>query len=324
MKVVHFVLSDSFAGIEQHVDELLVNNLTDNPILICNESIAKDFDERINVYKIKNISRRSIIGKYKLKKLLKHIGPDIVHTHGSKTTSIISSINKNKFKHIATVHGIKKNKKIYEKADFVVGVSSKAIEDIQNKSKVISNWWYPKLQKFNKEKGKYALAIGRLEKIKGFDLLISSWKNIDTDLLIIGSGNERQNLDKLIEKNNLSKKIKIIDNQKRSDLVSFYNNASVLIISSRDEGGPRVGLEALYLKVPVLSTNVGHMADILPIELLAEKNNQKSLQNLLEKYVDNIQIFNQEAIFEFVEEEFSIKEKIIELQDTYLSVLNKS
>ena len=324
MKVVHFVLSDSFAGIEQHVDELLVNNLTDNPILICNESISKDFDERINVYKIKNISRRSIIGKYKLKKLLKHIGPDIVHTHGSKTTSIISSINKNKFKHIATVHGIKKNKKIYEKADFVIGVSSKAIEDIQNKSKVISNWWYPKLEKFNKEKGNYALAIGRLEKIKGFDLLISSWKNIDTDLLIIGSGNERQNLDKLIEKNNLSKKIKIIDNQNRSDLVSFYNNASVLIISSRDEGGPRVGLEALYLKVPVLSTNVGHMADILPIELLAEKNNQKSLQDLLEKYVDNIQIFNQEAIFEFVEEEFSIKEKIIELQDTYLSVLNKS
>ena len=89
MKVVHFVLSDIFAGIEQHVDELLVNNLTDNPILICNESIAKDFDERINVYKIKNISRRSILGKYKLKKLLKHIGPDIVHTHGAKTTSII-------------------------------------------------------------------------------------------------------------------------------------------------------------------------------------------------------------------------------------------
>ena len=324
MKVVHFVLSDIFAGIEQHVDELLVNHLTDNPILICNESIAKDFDEMINVYKIKNISRRSLIGKYKLKKLLKHIGPDIVHTHGSKTTAIIASINKNQFKHIATVHGIKKNKKIYERADFVVGVSSKAIEDIQNKSKVISNWWYPKLEKFKKEKGKYALAIGRLEKIKGFDLLISSWRNIDTDLLIIGSGNERKNLDKLIKKNNLSKKIKIIDNQNRSDLMNFYNNASVLIISSRNEGGPRVGLEALYLKVPVLSTNVGHMIDILPKELLAEKNNQKSLQNLLEKYVDNIQIFNQEAIFEFVEEEFSIKEKIKELQDTYSSVLNKS
>ena len=324
MKVVHFVLSDIFAGIEQHVDELLVNHLTDNPILICNESIANDFDEIINVYKIKNISRRSLIGKYKLKKLLKHISPDIVHTHGSKTTSIISSINKNKFKHIATVHGIKKNKKIYEKADFIVGVSSKAIEDIQNKSKVISNWWYPKLEKFKKEKGKYALAIGRLEKIKGFDLLISSWRNIDTDLLIIGSGNERKNLDELIKKNNLSKKVKIIDNQNKSDLISFYINASVLIVSSRDEGGPRVGLEALYLKVPVLSTNVGHMVDILPTELLAKKNNQKSLQNLLEKYVDNIQIFNQEAIFEFVEEEFSIKEKIIELQDTYISVLNKS
>ena len=40
MNTVHFVMSDAFAGIEQHVDELLSNNLLKNPILICNESIA--------------------------------------------------------------------------------------------------------------------------------------------------------------------------------------------------------------------------------------------------------------------------------------------
>jgi predicted SpoU family rRNA methylase len=63
----------------------------------------------------------------KLKKLLNKINPDIVHTHGSKTSSIISSINTNRFKHVATVHGIKKNKKVYEKADFIIGVSQKTI-----------------------------------------------------------------------------------------------------------------------------------------------------------------------------------------------------
>ena len=82
-----------------------------------------------------------------------------------------------------------------------------------------------------------------------------------------------------------------------------------LIISSRDEGGPRVALEALYLEIPVISTDVGHMSQILPKELLAEKNNQSALQDMLEKYVDNIHLYNQKAIFNFVETEFSIEEK---------------
>ena len=44
MKVVHLVLSDSFAGIEQHVNELLSNELIKNPILITNKSISNNWD----------------------------------------------------------------------------------------------------------------------------------------------------------------------------------------------------------------------------------------------------------------------------------------
>ena len=91
MKIVHLVLSNSFAGIEQHVNELLASNLLEKPILICNESIADNFDKHISIYKIKNIGRRSIIGKFKLSQLLAKINPDIVHTHGSKTTTITVS-----------------------------------------------------------------------------------------------------------------------------------------------------------------------------------------------------------------------------------------
>ena len=322
MKIVHLVLSETFAGIEQHVDELLSNNLTENPILICNESIADYFDKNIMIYKINNISRRSLFGKYKLNKILKKINPDIVHTHGSKTTSLISSINRNKYKHVATVHGVKKNKSMYEKSDFVIGVSQNAIDGINNLSRVITNWWYPKLSKFNKKNKKYALAIGRLEKIKGFDLLISSWINIKTNLIIIGSGKEKQNLINLIDKKNLTEKISILDNIKKDELINFYRDASSLIISSRDEGGPRVALEALYLGVPVLSTDVGHMNYILPKELLADKGNQKSLQDLLENYVDDIDLLDQGSIFEFVRNEFSINEKISQIQEVYYSLLN--
>ena len=324
MKIVHLVLSESFAGIEQHVDEVLTNFSSHKLILICNESIASYFDKRINIYKVKNFGRRSFFGKYKLKKLIKDIDPDIVHTHGSKTSSIISSIKTKNYKHVATIHGVKKNKKIYEKADLIIGVSDKALEGINHETICINNWWHPKLKKIQNKNNKYALAVGRLEKVKGFDLLIASWKNICANLIIIGSGKERNKLNELIEQNNLSEKVKIIDAVKKEELLNYYQDASVLIISSRDEGGPRVALEALYLEIPVISTDVGHMPQILPKELLAEKNNQSSLQDMLEKYVDDIHLYNQKAIFNFVETEFSIEEKMQELNDAYNLLASKS
>ena len=321
MKVVHVVMSNDFAGIEQHVDELLSNNLVKDPILICNESIADNFDQKIQVFKIKNYGRRSLIGKYKIKQLLKKINPDIVHTHGTKTTSLICAINKKNFVHVSTVHGIKKNKRVFQKPDIIIGVSDKAIEGIENKTKVITNWWHPNLTKQKSKGNKYALAIGRLEKVKGFDLLIQSWKNIQTNLVIVGSGKEKTNLISLINKFNLNNKIKIIDYVNKDDLKNFYKDACVLIISSRNEGGPRVALEALFLEIPVLSTNVGHMNIILPQELLAIKNNKDSLQKLLENYVDEIELVNQKAIFDFITDEFSIESKINELSDVYRSLL---
>ena len=321
MKVVHLVLSNAFAGIEQHVDELLSNKLNDKPILICNDSIADCFDKSISIYKIKNIGRRSLYGKYKLKKLLNKINPDIVHTHGSKTSSIISSINNNRFKHVATVHGIKKNKKVYEKADFIIGVSQKTIDGLKNNVAVVTNWWNPSLNKFDHKKNEYALAIGRLEKVKGFDLLINSWANINTKLIIIGSGKEKNTLINMINTKGLNEKVTIIDNVQKNELINYYRNAKLLIISSRDEGGPRVALEALYLEIPVLSTDVGHMSKLLPKEMLANTNDLISLQTLLERYVDKIDTINQGAVFEFITNEFSIDEKISEIKDIYESLL---
>mgnify|MGYP001348388927 FL=1 len=321
MKVVHLVLSEDFAGIEQHVDELLSNFKDLSITLICSKSIASHFNQNISIHEIDNMGRRSLFKKYKLKRLLKTINPDIVHTHGSKTASIISSINKGLFKHVATVHGVKKNKSVYESADYVIGVSDHVLDGIKTKSKVITNWWFPELKKLSSKQNKYALAVGRLEKVKGFDLLISSWVNIETNLIIVGSGKEKKNLLKLIDKYNLDKKIKIIDGVNRSQLEDIYSDASMLIVSSRNEGGPRVALEALYLEIPVLSTNVGHMNKIFPEELLAQRDNQLSLQELLEEYVDNIEILNQSAIFKYIEEEFSVKAKVSEINEVYKSLL---
>ena len=163
--------------------------------------------------------------------------------------------------------------------------------------------------------------MGKLEKEKGFDLLINSWANINTKLIIIGSGKEKNTLIKMINAKGLNEKITIMDNVQENELIKYYKNAKLLIISSRDEGGPRIALEALYLEIPVLSTDVGHMSNILPKELLANTNDLVSLQTLLEKYVDKIDTINQDAVYEFITKDFSIDEKISEIRDIYKSLL---
>ena len=94
----------------------------------------------------------------------------------------------------------------------------------------------------------------------------------------------------------------------------------MLVVSSRNEGGPRVALEALYLKIPVISTDVGHMSEILPKELLAKPNDLASLTDLVERYVGNPN-YNQEAIYQYVAEEFSLTVKTRQTMDVYKELL---
>ena len=307
MKIVHLVLSNVYAGIEQHVNELVLNLEQESKtdvIIICNKEIASRFDGN-NIQVINNFSRRSPIGLIKLLLKIHKIKPDIIHTHGSKTTSIINVIKKFlPIKHVATAHGIKNKTSVYKKATKLITVSQMVKESIEASSVVINNWYPPIVQDKKSLNNDYVLAVGRLEKVKGFDLLIKSWINIKDNLIIIGSGKEYDSLINLISQHNLDTKIQIIDEMSQEDLADYYKNASMLVISSRSEGGPRVALEALYQEIPVISTNVGHMAEILPKELLAEPDNLESLKDLIEAYVGN-ENYSQDSIYEYIKQEFS-------------------
>jgi len=306
MKVIHLVLSNVFAGIEQHVDELSIFQESSCDVTVmCNESIAAKFNNKY-VISFSNFNRRSPIGLLTLALKLKKLDADVIHTHGSKTTEIINFIKKFiKLNHVCTVHGIKKNTKAYENADIAIAVSNLVKESLNTNSVVVKNWWSPALPHSIQNNKKFILAVGRLEEVKGFDLLIKSWKGVDNSLVIVGSGNDRRKLDDLIELNKLEDKISIIDEVSPDKLLDYYKNAALLVISSRKEGGPRVALEALHLKIPVISTMVGHMADILPLELLAKPNDEESLTKLIRSYVDG-KTMNQDSIFRYVNEEYSL------------------
>ena len=262
------------------------------------------------------------MGAFRIYKILKLNKFDIIHAHASKPVFILSVVKYFlKFKFIASIHGVKSNNKIFNYADYVIGGNKKLLNGIQSPNSVIHNWY--RSSSVEKHKSIHALAVGRLEKVKGFDLLIKSWINIKTPLLIVGSGKEKESLVALIKELNLSNKISITNWVEQEELFKLYARSNVLIISSKSEGGPRVALEALANNLPVLSTDVGHMNLILPQEILAEPDNLESLQSLMESYVDNISNLNQESIFEFVKQEFSLEKQADKVMKVYLSVLNK-
>ena len=160
-----------------------------------------------------------------------------MHSHGTKTTKIINIVKYfTSFKHVSTIHGIKKNLNAYEKADLVIGVSSKAVANLNVQSKVVSNWWSPMVNSNSDIKtNEYALSVGRLEKVKGFDLLVKGWRNINSNLVIIGSGKEYKELKSLIYKYKLESKIKIINEISQDELIKFYKKAHRGIFGTREQ-----------------------------------------------------------------------------------------
>jgi glycosyltransferase involved in cell wall biosynthesis len=153
-------------------------------------------------------------------------------------------------------------------------------------------------------KENHALAVGKFEKVQGFDLLIRSWVDIKRELIIIGDGPECKTLKELIKSLNLDNKINLKNFMSRENVLQELAKAKVFILSSIDDSGTQTALEALALNTPVLSTNVGCMDSIFPDELLVKPNNQAMLKEFLDRYVDDIDFINQKSIFKYVLEEF--------------------
>ena len=86
--------------------------------------------------------------------------------------------------------------------------------------------------------------------IKAFYLL---QKDISCELVIIGEGVLKKELIQMIDKYNLNKKIKIINNQ--LDINDWYESADLFVLSSKWEGLGNVLIEALQFGLKIVSTD---------------------------------------------------------------------
>ena len=111
------------------------------------------------------------------------------------------------------------------------------------------------------------LCAGRLEPVKGIDLLIESLSQIkerhpDLRLVIIGDGSERVALEQQAEEHGLQDRITFAGFMDRNGLRSEYQKADLFVMPSRSEGFPIALLEAMATGLPFVASDVGGVGEI--------------------------------------------------------------
>ncbi len=159
-------------------------------------------------------------------------------------------------------------KNIYKKAFLIICVSSGIRDELmelgidQNKLKVIYNPLdINKIKHLSDEQisypKRYILFVGRLHLQKNIPLLIKAFSQIKDfycgNLVIIGRGDEEENLKNLVRELQLTERVDFLGFQ--ANPYKWMKNADLFILPSNYEGFPGVLLEAMVCGVPVISTD---------------------------------------------------------------------
>ncbi|WP_321947276.1 glycosyltransferase [Paraburkholderia sp. J10-1] len=162
---------------------------------------------------------------------------------------------------------------LYQMSDVIVAVSGGVADDLRSmlvgrvneKITVIYNPCFIPNEIRNvpgtSGTGKTVLAVGRLCRDKGFDVLIRAFAQVrlsiaDVRLTIAGEGPNRQELESLIDELGLSNCVSLpgfTDN-----IHSLYRGADLFVCSSRREGFGNVIVEAMSFGLPVVATRCPH------------------------------------------------------------------
>ncbi len=113
---------------------------------------------------------------------------------------------------------------------------------------------------------KIALNVARLKPQKNHDLLIEGFEKFwpehrDWVLVIAGDGIERKRLDALVAERGLGDRVRLLGFRK--DVYSWFAAADMFVLTSRREGFPNVGVEALAFGLPFISTLVSGVDEII-------------------------------------------------------------
>lgn len=286
--------------------------------------------EKMKNYKIHEINIGKIPYKFfKLKKKIKELKPDLIHCHGFWPT-ILAVLILNDYKIISTLHNNPNEDFKYKygkvngwlmtrillnfqkKLNINIAIS-KYIEEIHKKmglKNVMTIYnGIPEIKFFEKsvlESTDFKLIlVSGLHKRKNIFFIIEVIKKIKEyiptiQLKIIGEGQERKKLESKVKQYMLEDNIIFLGEKKREEIYSELNKSDIFIFSSLSEGFGLVIVEALKMGVPVVTSNIPVMKELIisgKNGIICDLNVNKYVEAILEikknlnEYKKNTQIY---------------------------------
>jgi len=186
-------------------------------------------------------------------------------------------------------------------------------------------------EKFGFSKNKVVMFVGRLAKVKNIDFLIRSFVLVkrlipNAKLVIVGRGECQLELKQLVRKLNLDDDVAFAGEIHPYKVPEILNCAEVFALCSITEGSPTVVREALACGVPVVSTNVGDINQVVKnriIGSIVDKDEIKFADALI-RFLNLNESERRKVEEECVEasKEFSLEEVFEKVLTLYKSILN--
>ena len=116
--------------------------------------------------------------------------------------------------------------------------------------------------------GTSILFVGRLHLVKRVNLLVQAFyflhkKDPRVNLYLLGDGEEWQRIQELINSLGLADSVHLLGFVDREIVLKMMKQSDVLVLCSKVEGNPRVLIEAMMSKIPIVATNVPGIRDIV-------------------------------------------------------------
>lgn len=276
--------------------------------------------------------------------------PDVVHAH-FYFMSVIASVLKLKYNlpFVITEHASSINygydnigkldlslfKRSFKNADKIITVSPSLQKNIKKyfgyDSFVVFNVVDTGSFRFCKRKKNENftfLSIGSLQKRKGFDLLIKSFKSANfannVMLKIVGKGAEFENLQKIIDSYNLREQIKLLGEQSRSQIMQEMKKADAFVLASKGETFGVVYIEAMLTGLPIIAMECGGPEHFTTKDngILIPKDNEEKLTDALIDMRKNAYNYDSKKISDNCYENFSPESIAKQLLYAYESLIN--
>lgn len=136
--------------------------------------------------------------------------------------------------------------------------------------------------------GSQLLYVGRLSAAKGVPIVLESLaklKDANPDILltVIGDGGERKQLEKLVFDLGLSSNIKFVGYKSQTEVRQYLKQTDIFVLPSFAEGVPVSLMEAMASGVPVISTRIAGISELVQDEVSGYLVSPGNVEQLAER-----------------------------------------